>query len=62
MNKEKLFDIIDDLLQDCANETIDCEDIKENITDDELQLIYDNVKLFTLKLKDRIEDEWNYEN
>lgn len=57
MNKEKLFDIIDDLLQDCANETILCEDIKEDITDEELQLIYDNVKLFTLKLKDKIGDD-----
>lgn len=57
MNKKKLFDIIDDLLQDCANETIFCEDIKEDITDEELQLIYDNIKLFTLRLKDRIGDE-----
>ena len=61
MNKEKLFDIIDDLLVDCANDTIYCEDIKKGITDDELELIYDNVKLFTLKLKDRIWDELDYE-
>lgn len=54
--KQKLFDIIDDLLQDCANETIDCEDCKD-LTDEELALIYNNVKLFTLKLKDRIGDE-----
>lgn len=57
MNKKQIFNIIDDLLQDCANETIDCENIKEDITDKELELIYNNVKLFTLKLKDRIEDE-----
>lgn len=56
MNKEKLFDIIDDLLRDCYNETIDCEDEKD-LTDEELELIYNNVKLFTLKLKDRIGDE-----
>ena len=57
MNKEKLFDIIDDILQDCSNETIDCEDDKD-LTDEELELIYNNVKLFTLKLKDRIGDEF----
>ena len=56
MNKEKLFDIIDDLLQDCYNETIDCENEKD-LTDEELELIYNNVKLFALKLKDKIEDE-----
>lgn len=54
MKVEQIFDIIDDLLQDCANETIFCENIREDRTDEELQLIYDNVKLFTLKLKDRI--------
>lgn len=56
MNKEELYNIIDDLLQDCYNETIDCEDDKD-LTDEELKLIYDNVELFTLRLKDRIEDE-----
>lgn len=57
MSKEKLFDIIDDLLQDCYNETIDCEEEKD-LSDDELELIYNNVKLFTLRLKDRIEDDY----
>lgn len=57
MNKEELFDIIDDLLQDCYNETIDCEYDKD-LTDKELKLIYDNVKLFTMKLKDKIGDEF----
>ena len=57
MEVEQIFNIIDDLLQDCANETIFCEDTKEDITDKELELIYNNVKLFTLKLKDRIGDE-----
>lgn len=57
MNKEKLFDIIDDLLQDCYNETIDCENCM-NLTNKELKLIYDNVKLFTMKLKDKIGDEF----
>lgn len=55
MEKEKLFDIIDDLLQDCQNETIDREDYE--LTDEEAELIYNNVKLFTLKLKDKIMDE-----
>lgn len=57
MNKEKLFDIIDDLLLDCYNETIDYENCT-TLTDKELKLIYDNVKLFTMKLKDKIGDEF----
>lgn len=56
MNKEKLYDVIDDLLVDCANETIYDEN-KNNLNDEELKLIYDNVKLFALKLKDKIGDE-----
>lgn len=56
MNKEILFNIIDDLLVDCANETIYREDITD-LSDEELELIYNNVKLFVLKLKDRISDE-----
>ena len=55
MKKEDLFNIIDDLLQDCQNETIDREDY--DLTDEEAELIYNNVKLFTEKLKDRIMDE-----
>ena len=55
MKKEKLFNIIDDLLQDCRNETIDREDY--DLTDEEAELIYNNIKLFTLKLKDKIMDE-----
>lgn len=55
MEKERLFDIIDNLLQDCQNETIDREDYE--LTDEEAELIYNNVKLFTLKLKDKIMDE-----
>ena len=56
MEKEKLYNIIDDLLQDCANETIFSENESE-LSDKELELIYNNVKLFTLKLKDKIEEE-----
>ena len=52
----KLFDIIDDLLIDCANETIYDENINE-LDDEILELIYNNVELFTLKLKARIGDE-----
>lgn len=60
MNKEQIFNIIDNLLEDCANYTIYREDIEEDtITDEELELIYNNVKLFTIKLKDRIEKENN---
>ena len=50
-----LYDIIDDLIQDCANDTILNENESE-LSDETLNLIYHNVKLFTLKLKDRIEE------
>ena len=56
MKKEDLFNIIDDLLQDCYNETIDREDY--DLTDKEAELIYNNVELFTLKLKDKITDDY----
>ncbi len=55
MKKEELFNIIDDLLQDCYNETIDRED--EELSEKDAELIYNNVELFTLKLKDKISDE-----
>lgn len=55
MKKEELFNIIDDLLQDCYNETIDREDNELNEKD--ATLIYNNVELFTLKLKDKVSDE-----
>ena len=54
MQKEKLYDIIDNLLQDCYNETIDREDY--DLTDEEAELIYNNVNLFVMKLKDKIEE------
>lgn len=58
MKVEQIFNIIDDLLQDCANYTIYREDIEEDtINYEELELIYNNVKLFTIKLKDKIEEE-----
>lgn len=64
MKKEKLFNIIDDILQDCYNETIDREDYdfddlltKIKNGDELAKIVYDNVELFTMKLKDRIEDE-----
>ena len=58
MNKEKLFNIIDDVLQDCANETIYSEEDEEDITEEELQLIYNNICWYVNKLKDRIGDEF----
>jgi hypothetical protein len=56
MTKEELFNIIDNLLQDCYNETIDNEN-DDDLTDEEAKLIYNNVALFTEKLKDAIVDE-----
>lgn len=55
MTKEELFNIIDNLLQDCYNETIDNEN-DDDLTDEEAELIYNNVALFTKKLKDAIVD------
>lgn len=53
--KEEIFNIIDNLLQDCYNETIDRED---DLLDETLAgLIYDNVELFTERLKDKLTDE-----
>ena len=56
MKKEKIFKIIDDILQDCYNETIDRED--DDLEEELAKIIYDNVELFTLKLKDKIDDEY----
>ena len=50
MEKEKIVQIIDDLLQDCCN---DLEEIEEK----KAKLIFDNVNLFASKLKDKIENE-----
>ena len=49
----KIDEIITDLLQDCENDLFEYENIEEN----KAKMIYDNVKLFTLKLKDKINDE-----
>lgn len=64
MNKETLFNTIDDILQDCYNETIDREDYdfddlltKIKNGDELARIVYNNVELFALKLKNRIEDE-----
>ena len=50
MSNEKIFDIIDDLLQDCYNDLFEYEEIDKKTA----KIIFDNVKLFTLKLKDRL--------
>lgn len=52
MDKNKLIDIIDELLIECENDVFEYEDIE----DDKAQLIYDNVSLYTLKLKEKIEE------
>lgn len=57
MNKEKLIDIIDELLMECENDVFEYEDIEE----DKAKLIYDNVLLYTLKLKEKIEEMLKYE-
>ena len=49
---EKLIDIIDDLLQDCYNDLFEYE----NIEQEKAEIIYKNVKLFTLKLKDKLQE------
>lgn len=53
MEKEKIFLIIEDLLQDCYN---DLFEYATSISLKESNLIYDNVELFTLKLKEKIEE------
>lgn len=57
MNKEKLIDIIDELLIECENDVFEYEDIEE----DKAKLIYDNVLLYTLKLKEKIEEMLKHE-
>jgi len=52
MKKEELLNIIEDLLQDCYNDLFEYEEIEE----DKAKLIYNNVKLFTLKLKEKVEE------
>lgn len=54
MNKETLYNIIDNLLQDCYNDLFECEN---DVDEDTAKIIYHNVELFTLKLKDKLEDE-----
>lgn len=49
----KIDEIITELLKDCENDLFEYENIEE----DKAKMIYDNVKLFTLKLKDKINDE-----
>ena len=53
MKKEDIIEIIEDLLQDCYNDLFEYE---TNIPSQESKLIYNNVKLFTLKLKEKIEE------
>lgn len=53
MIKDELFNIIDDLVQDCYNDCFEYEDLDE----EKAKTIYNNVKLFSLKLKDKITDE-----
>ena len=52
MNKEEIIVLLDDLLQDCYNDLYEYEEIEKQKAD----LIYNNVKLFTLKFKDKLED------
>ena len=52
MEKEEIIDLLDDLLQDCYNDLFEFEEIEE----EKAKLIYENVKLFTLKFKDKLED------
>lgn len=52
INKEDLKELLEDLLQECFNDLYEYEDTEQEKAD----LIYDSVKLFTLKLKDRLED------
>lgn len=54
MEKEKLFEIIEDLLQDCYNDLFEYEEIEG----EKAEIIFENVKLFTLKLKDRLKEEF----
>lgn len=49
---EKLIDILDDLLQDCHNDLFEYEEIEE----EKAKTIYGNVKLFALKLKDKLQE------
>ena len=52
MDKEKIIYILDDLLQDCYNDLFEYEEIEE----EKAKLIFDNVKLFTLKFKDKLQE------
>lgn len=52
MQNKELENILEDLLQECFNDLYEYEDITQENAD----LIYNNVKLFTLKLKDKLED------
>ena len=52
MNKEKIIEIIDDLLQDCYNDLFEYENVEEIVA----KVIYQNVELFTLKLKEKMEE------
>ena len=52
MSKEQLFYILEDLLQDCYNDLFEYENIEE----EKAKLIYNNVKLFVAKLKDKTEE------
>lgn len=48
----KLDELLDDLLQECENDLFEYEDIKE----EKAKMIYSNVNLFVLKLKDKLID------
>lgn len=57
MNKEKLINIIDELLIDCENDLSEYYDMEE----DKAKIIFENVTLYTLKLKEKIEEMLKYE-
>ena len=50
---EKIYVLLEDLLQECYNDLYEYENIEKEQAD----IIYKNVKLFVLKLKDRLGEE-----
>lgn len=48
-----LYIMLEDLLQDCYNDLYEYEDIEKEKAD----LIYKNIRLFALKLRDRLGEE-----